>query len=319
MDFLDPARSKIRLPAMGSLPETHHIFHEKDIHAVNAALAARRPLLVRGEPGTGKSQLARAVAQALGRVLVSAVIDVRTEAQDLQWTFDAVRRLADAQVLRPTEQVDVEKVLNEEKYVTPGPLWWAFNWKTAEELGKPYDRPTPPVCEGCAVENGVVVLLDEIDKADSSVPNSLLECLGNGVFHAPGGPVEVGTPAPLVIVTTNEERALPDPFLRRCLVRHLRVPEPPLLRDWLIARGEAHIQSIDRPVWPELLRRAAELVERDRELVSEQGYTPPGAAEYLDLVRAVIELAESPEHQEIVLEQISEFTLRKHPLELAGE
>lgn len=315
MRFLDPANLKIHLPPLGSLPETFHVFAEKDIHAINVALAARRPLLVRGEPGTGKSQLARAAAQALGRALVSTVIDARTEAQDLQWTFDAVRRLADAQVLRATDQQEVAAALDEKKYVSPGPLWWGFNWTSAAELGTPFGRPTPPVCNGCSAENGVTVLLDEIDKADSSVPNGLLECLGNGAFHAPSGAVEASEPAPLVIVTTNEERSLPDPFLRRCLVRHLKVPEPPHLRDWLIQRGEAHTEALEGEIWPGLLRRAAELVERDRELVRGQGYTPPGAAEYLDLVRAVIELATSPDEQEKILETVSEFALRKHPLD----
>jgi hypothetical protein len=85
--------------ATGTPHTIRHLFEPRDIDAVNASLAAGRPLLVRGEPGAGKSQLARAAAQGLGRAFVSKVIDARTEARDLLWTFDAVRRLADAQVL----------------------------------------------------------------------------------------------------------------------------------------------------------------------------------------------------------------------------
>ena len=116
------------------------------------AFAAKRPLLVRGEPGMGKSQLARAVAQKLGRPLVSFVVDSRTESRDLLWSYDAVRRLADAQLLgtlsrfqHQSDQQDggaavpdparkARKWLDEEldvaKYVSPGPLWWAFHWAT---------------------------------------------------------------------------------------------------------------------------------------------------------------------------------------------
>ncbi len=89
---------RLELPAQGALPATVHVFDAESVDAVNAALAAGRPLLVRGEPGTGKSQLARAAAGGLGRPLVSTVIEARTEARDLLWSFDTVARLAEAQV-----------------------------------------------------------------------------------------------------------------------------------------------------------------------------------------------------------------------------
>ena len=97
MKYLEiQAGSQVRLQAPPGLPELVHVFDEDSIQAVNAALAARRPLLVRGEPGIGKSQLARAAAKALGRVYVPFVVDARIESRDLLWHFDAVARLAEA-------------------------------------------------------------------------------------------------------------------------------------------------------------------------------------------------------------------------------
>jgi len=305
---------RLDLPAIGNLPATVHLFEPEDVDAVNAAIASGRPLLVRGEPGTGKSQLARAAAQGLKRAFVWNVIDARTEARDLQWTLDAVRRLADAQVLAHGGLARGESVadwLDEGRYVTPGPLWWAFDWSTARK-----HSPMPPlVAEGCSPENGAVVLLDEIDKADSSVPNGLLEALGHGRFPGPGGrPVECNGVPPLVVVTTNEERSLPDAFLRRCLVRHLRVPnEADQLFAWLKRRGRAHFETAE--LADDVLELAAEMLAEDRKAVLERGLGPPGGAEYLDLLRAVGKLAKSTKEQKKYLARIREFVFDKHPSE----
>lgn len=121
------------------------------------------------------------------------------------------------------------------------------------------------------------MLIDEIDKADTSVPNGLLECLGQGQFACPGGAtVSASTePPPLVVVTTNEERALPDPFLRRCLVLHLGWPtEPAELIEKLIARGRAHFPEHTE----EVLAEAARMLAKDRETVAGRGLCRPGGA-----------------------------------------
>jgi MoxR-like ATPase len=303
-------------------PTIRHLFEKRELDAINAALAAGRPLLVRGEPGSGKSQLARAAARGLGRAFVAKVIDARTEARDLLWTFDAVRRLADAQVLaargEKMSSAAIERALDELRYVTPGPLWWAFDWRSALAPAAGIDVAPPPQAAGAAAENGVVVLLDEIDKADSSVPNGLLDALGQGGFDGPARlRIECGAVPPLVVVTTNEERSLPDAFLRRCLVLQLKLYEDSAsLIEWLKRRGRAHFKAEE--LGDSVLAQAAKMLARDRERLSSQGLPPPGAAEYLDLLRAVARSQRPAEEHLKLLERIGEFALRKHP-EDAGE
>ncbi|MCG8460526.1 MAG: MoxR family ATPase [Holophagales bacterium] len=301
-------------------PETsrfarRHVFSAKEVEAVNTALAAGRPLLVRGEPGAGKSQLALAAAVGLGRALVATVVEARTEARDLLWRFDAVRRLADAQVLgkeRLAGREAGEDPLAEENYLEPGPLWWAFAWQRAARQAGKAQVAAPAMPQGGDWRNGVVVLLDEIDKADSSVPNGLLGALGDGRFAIPGcETVERGGIEPLVILTTNEERALPDAFLRRCVVLKLRLPtDKQGLLEWLLVRGRAHFGSyLDE----EVMSEAAAKLWQDRQYYLQRSLAPPGGAEYLDLLRVLAERGETAKEQLKLLTVVRELLLRKHP------
>jgi len=230
IDISKHADSDVVLPGIRGLKPVAHRFEKETLHALNAALAAGRPLLVRGEPGTGKSQLARAAAMLLGRGFIWRVVDAETRAKDLFYEFDAVARLAEAQVAGKLPSAELAEVLDERRFVIPGPLWWAFAPKRAREWLKKDRRGEDS--EGLLTEEeagqGVVLLLDEIDKCDPSVPNGLLEALGQGTFPVPKAP-EVSLHAkgtkPLVIFTTNEERELPSAFLRRCFVLHIVVPE----------------------------------------------------------------------------------------------
>jgi len=309
---------KLVLPPHGALPPTVHVFDADSVDAMNVALAAGRPLLVRGEPGTGKSQLARAAAVALGRAFASTVIDARTESRDLLWSYDAVTRLAEAQVqgaLKDKDETAVRESLREERYLAPGPLWWTFDWTSAREQAEKVGAVLRTAPEEWRAEDGTVLLIDEIDKADSSVPNGLLECLGLGLFTCPGGRVVARSSKvrPLVVVTTNEERALPDAFLRRCMVLQLGWPEK---QDDLVAalvrRGRAHFEKLPE----DLLKEAAVLLARDRGRVVKQGLFPPGGAEYLDLLRSVDEMAPGDKaEQKRLLARVSRFALDKHPPE----
>lgn len=307
-----------------------HRFEKRQIEAVNAALSADRPLLVRGEPGVGKSQLARAAAMALGRTFVQHVVDSRTEARDLQWHFDAVGRLAKAQVmgalqLAPATQAPgttadlafaiLDRELAVEKFLYPRALWWAFNWTDAKGQAKTVGIAEPMQDKKADPRKGCVVLIDEIDKAETEVPNGLLEALGNRQFLPLGRsePVKASNPSPLVIITTNEERTLPDAFVRRCLVLHLALPKDPdrLIRK-LVSRGKVLFRDLASD---ELLQTAAELLAQDRAEAQRRHWRPlPGQAEYLDLVRSVVVRAgNDAKRQETLINEVAGFVFKKHP------
>ena len=316
----------LTLPGPRAAPEQVHCFDQSEIDAVHAALAARRPLLVRGEPGVGKTQLARALALDLGMAYVQHVIDSRTESRDLLWHFDAVGRLADAQLRGAlagqcgggdpaaiaAASAALQEALAVDRYLYPGALWWAFDWAGARDRAQARGRPLPEPLPGCDPANGVVVLIDEIDKAESDVPNGLLEALGAGCFTPQGmtNPVVMQGPTPLVVITTNEERSLPDAFLRRCLVLVLALPtDAQALEDHLAARAQAHFPAADAAV----LRAAAQQLVADREAAGRAHWRPlPGQAEYLDLVRAVLELGATPAEQLDLLKTIGRYVLQKH-------
>jgi MoxR-like ATPase len=291
----------------------------REIHAVNTAIKAGRPLLVRGEPGIGKSQLARAAAKVMGRAYIKHVIDSRTESRDLMWTFDAVQRLADAQLAgalrRDPEQAS--RALDVQNYLHPGPLWWAFDWEGAERQRNKVGGQPPSNPDAGDWRKGCVLLIDEIDKAESEVPNGLLDALGAREFKPFGYPSAVGLAGrpPLVVITSNEERTLPDAFLRRCVVMNLELPaEEQALVDRLVERGHAHFGMIDDTV----LRRAAKMLFDDRQAAIDAQVMPrPGQAEYLDLLRAVHGLAGDDSNRQItMMETVREFTLRKHAARL---
>lgn len=314
---------KLDLPKLGSWPESVHQFEPDAIHALQAAEAAGRPLLVRGEPGMGKSQLARAAAVATGRLFLAVVVNARTECQDLQWRFDAVARLGEAQILAGADGSERLSRLQPARFLGPGPLWWALDFESALAQWKQCHNPAEPIPEqpkDWTPAKGSVVLIDEIDKADSDLPNSLLETLGNGDFSVPylGGSVrrESAVPPPLVVITTNEERELPAAFLRRCLVLPLALPED--VAGFLCGRGEAHFPEDHRDEnqrsTKAVREAAAKLLIEDRQSALDQGWPPPGQAEYLDLLRAVCAMKPEDEAEQLgLLDTLRRFVLRKAP------
>lgn len=317
-DYIDKEDGyTLPLEQLGVIPQAAHVFEGKSIHALNAALAARRPLLVCGEPGTGKSQLARAAAQELRRTYIPFVVDSRTEARDLLWRFDAVARLTKAQTLGAlgAKEEEIRQQLETSNFVHPGPLWWAFNWQSALDRakkvsGRQHESPFPQA-DDADPERGCVVLIDEIDKAESDVPNGLLEALGAGQFQPEGQsrPVAAQGRPPLVLITSNGERALPDAFLRRCLVLFLELPSGKGFAELMVVRGKSHFPDLADPV----LSRAAEIVGQDREAAKGEQVGPiPGQAEYLDLLRAVDELEPDDEKAQLnALDRIAAFALGK--------
>lgn len=320
------------LEARNNMPKTVHLFDERSRNAIEAAWLSGRPLLVRGDPGTGKSQLARATAEATGWQFISEVINAHTEIQDLWYRFDAVSRLGQAQILSAITAKEglvddkIPSALHPEKFLSPGVLWWAYDWDTARNY---YDAShfqhyhPDPDCDHSQLPQGVVLLIDEIDKADADLPNSLLETLDMGRFRIPWINRTVGCQKadgtgirPLVIITTNEDRQLPPAFVRRCLVLNLELPdERKDLVDYLVKRGEQHFSNEEgKPFFDrDVLVDAAIELHKDRQQAKKLGVMPPGQAEYLDILRVLCRLSADKDEQLKRLKQIQQFALRKYP------
>ncbi|MDR3638324.1 MAG: MoxR family ATPase [Isosphaeraceae bacterium] len=335
-------RKSIELTSAENRPEQYHKFEPEHAAAIRAALGAKRPLLVRGKPGVGKTQLAEAAAKVLKRPLLRRVVDSRTEARDLLWEFDAVMRLAEAQITaalatvldsgtkdesHPLEECtsaarDVSRRLRKRlavrRFLKPGPLWWAFDWASAQKQARLSGVPEPERDEDANPAHGCVVLIDEIDKADTDVPNGLLEALGSGSFTPLGSKtaVKVQGEPPLVVITTNEERVLPNAFVRRCLVLRMSLPEEDEeLIKFLEARAKIHFPKHAKSgKYEELFHAAAVMLVRDRAAARRQLAEPwPGQAEYLDLLRAVLHIKpDSVQTHSAVLESVAAFALRKY-------
>jgi len=196
--------------------------------AVNAAVTLQRPLLVKGEPGTGKTELARQVAQALNLPLIEWHVKSTTKAQQGLYEYDAVSRLRDS-------QLGDARVQDVGHYIRRGKLWQAF-----ESPGR------------------VVLLIDEIDKADIEFPNDLLQELDRMEFHVyETGQTIVARHRPVVIITSNNEKDLPDAFLRRCFFHYIRFPDA----DTLAAIVRVHFPDIKPALLTTALTQFLELRE----------------------------------------------------------
>ena len=224
--------------------------------AVNAAVTLERPLLVKGEPGTGKTELARQVAMALGLPMIEWSIKSTTRAQQGLYEYDAVSRLRDSQLGDP-------RVGDVAHYIRKGKLWQAF-----EAPGK------------------IVLLIDEIDKADIEFPNDLLQELDRMEFFVyETGETVAARHRPVVIITSNNEKELPDAFLRRCFFHYIRFPDMETLK---------RIVDVHHPgIKPRLLQVALEQFFALRETPGLK--KKPSTSEVLDWLKLLLAEDLSPE------------------------
>ncbi len=224
--------------------------------AVNAAVTLQRPLLVKGEPGTGKTELARQVAQALGLPMLEWHVKSTTRAQQGLYEYDAVSRLRDS-------QLGDERVKDVKNYIRKGKLWQAFE-----------------------AEGRVVLLIDEIDKADIEFPNDLLQELDRMEFYVyETGETIRARQRPIVIITSNNEKELPDAFLRRCFFHYIRFPDMDTMRR-IVA---VHFPDIKDAVLTTALTQFYEL--RDQPGLKKK----PSTSEVLDWLKLLLAEDLSPE------------------------
>src|SRR5262245_12732332 len=272
-----------------------YIYTDEIELAVNIALATGRPMLVRGPSGTGKSSLARNVALRLKRRYYEYVITSKSQHSDLEYHFDLLRRFRDAQL--------GAKDLRDADYVEPRALWWAFDPASASRRGLPENAPPKTLAVDPSPHPGeqAVVLIDEIDKADPDVPNNLLVTLGSLQFTIPflNDRTVTTAAAPLIVITSNDERDLPIAFLRRCTMLELK---PPTLAR-LVAIAAEHFGASAAQ------RKSYELVAQA--LYPAGGNAPPSTAEYLDAIRACRRLGVQPKEGDETWEGVVRATVRK--------
>jgi MoxR-like ATPase len=217
--------------------------------AVNAAVLLRRPLLVKGEPGTGKTVLAQEIATALGAPLIEWNVKSTTKAHQGLYEYDAVARLRDGQLGDP-------RVHDISNYIRKGKLWDAFT------------SPTLPV-----------LLIDEIDKADIEFPNDLLQELDRMAFHVyETGETVAAADRPVVIITSNNEKELPDAFLRRCFFHYIKFPD----RETMEQIVEVHFPGIQKI----LVSHAMEIFYQIRDVPGLK--KKPSTSELLDWLKLLL-------------------------------
>ncbi|SNR25026.1 MoxR family ATPase [Paracoccus sediminis] len=229
--------------------------------AVNAAVTLERPLLVKGEPGTGKTELARQIAASLDLPIIEWHVKSTTKAQNGLYEYDAVSRLRDS-------QLGDERVHDVSNYIRKGKLWQAFE-----------------------APRKVVLLIDEIDKADIEFPNDLLQELDRMEFHVyETGETIRAAHRPVVVITSNNEKDLPDAFLRRCFFHYIRFPDADTLR----AIVDVHYPGLKRGLLDQALHQFFDL--RDTPGLRKK----PSTSELLDWLKLILaeDLAPEDLHRE---------------------
>lgn len=283
--------------------------------SINVALATGRPLLIIGETGCGKSSLAFNLARIMGRRYYEYVVTSRSQARDLFYRFDAVRRLGDSQLrlfsnpVTEGNSTDSNPIWHMQyPYLEPGRLWWIFDPSGAQRRGYfdedtlPFSRAVDPVVwqPDNSPNASSILLIDEIDKADPDFPNNLLVPLGSRQFFVDeiAKSIYLNTATkncdpitqPLIIITSNQQRELPDTFLRRCIV--LEIPSP--TSDELVSLAKTTFRSFNDKFYKNIAIRLEEMHGKQLSV-----------AEFLDSVQAIEKLSASGSALSEIIERSS--------------
>lgn len=306
-----------------------YVYNDEIVLAVNVALTVKRPLLIRGASGSGKSTLAQNIARSFKWRYYEVVISSGTQARDLLWQFDTLRRLSDAQ-----KREEGGGVKDDEHYIQPGALWWAFDPDSAKRRGVKEDKlkeilakvpenefyaADPNKSEDSDDHARAVVLLDEIDKADPDTPNNLLVPLGSLEFWVSDANAKiVAKEPPLVIITSNDERELPSAFMRRCIMLNLQPPD----RKRLVAIAQAHFGTEHKKTYEAvadlvLPAKQSDSSQPPAETSTTESKPQQSAAEFLDTVQACLQLDVKPDPNDKTWQALSKATLWK-PRESTG-
>jgi len=304
-----------KLPANNTLKQdgdiNPYLFTENITIALDVALATNRPILVAGEPGTGKSRLAEAIAKLKGWHFLSKTMTSRTRLEELTVEIDHLRRMHDAY----SGKNDDNPMKPDWAYHNPGVFWWAINHDTAKYRGKGNKEAAEKhgvsmqypgtFREQQSSSHHTVLLIDEIDKAEPDLPNDLLEPLDRRSFGLPNGDKITGESEQkiLTIITTNRERELPPAFLRRCISLVLEQPD------------EAKLIHIAKQHYPEAeeqrVKAIAAKITNFREAAKRQAWRAPSTSEFLDAVYACEELGINPDEDDDVWQHIENTVLIK--------
>lgn len=286
-----------------------YLLTDEIITILKVAIAIERPLLISGEPGCGKTTLARAMANAQDWNYLKYTLTSRSRLEHLVGDIDQLQRLNDA---------NVQKLNEEWTYLKPGLFWWGFNPDSALNRGREtadikrvsrasaganYTSPTKP--DSLEVNReGVVILLDEIDKADPDLPNDLLDPLDQRSFQLSDGTKITANEKLkiLTMITTNNERDLPPAFLRRCIHLELKRPDEKRLVEIASFHQGKRTDNLYSLLAEKFIVLSNEVPEGERK---------PGTSEYLDAVQACIKLNIIPDEGNPIWQQIEMATLRK--------
>jgi MoxR-like ATPase len=247
---------------------------------VNVSIALGRPLLVKGEPGTGKTLLAHSIAEGVGKRLVIWNIKSTTKAREGLYVYDTVQRLNDARF----GDRDISDI---RQYIKPGRLGESF-----------------------ATEEQVVLLIDEIDKADIEFPNDLLNELDEMSFHIPEtGETVKAKQRPIVIITSNSEKELPDPFLRRCVFHYIEFPSESLMEEIVYV----HFPEIEKKLLRECLKKFYWI--RQFDMLRKK----PSTSELIDWIQALTAGGISPSKVEKELPFLGTLLKKKEDTDLVAQ